>query len=273
MRLAAIRVIKPRRVRDVWRFLTIALALAALGAGEPVGSASTAINEAARIPPGSGEIQEFLSCELSDGVRYLAVPIPADMPWRVAIGMPRTSPKYASRKQGRAAAIEAMQEWERAIQTRLRWFELEFVEKDRDAPVQIRWKRRTVGNAQGRAGPTCKMEAGRIKAGGKMEVSVRSCPTCSTLTAEEIGLLIAHEFGHVLGLGHCLDCDSAMNYSWQTEERISVTAVDVDGVVRRFAAAGMRPSGGTGTLNPAHLVALAAETDPVPIPSATAHFR
>ena len=47
--------------------------------------------------------------------------------------------------------------------------------------------------------------------------------------------MIAHEFGHVLGLGHCLDCDSAMNYSWQTIGRVIVTGTDVEAVIRRFS--------------------------------------
>ena len=52
-------------------------------------------------------------------------------------------------------------------------------------------------------------------------------------------MLIAHEFGHVLGLGHCLDCDSAMNYSWETRDRVFVTQVDVEAVVRRFGGSGI----------------------------------
>ncbi len=43
-------------------------------------------------------------------------------------------------------------------------------------------------------------------------------------------MLFAHEFGHILGLGHCLDCDSAMNYSWHTRDRVFVTQTDVDAV-------------------------------------------
>jgi hypothetical protein len=190
------------------------------------------------IPAGSGVIEDFLVCELEDGTRARVFPTPADMPWRVSIARPRTSPRFGSTRDAREAAIESMRLWEGAIQTRLPWFELEFVEKDRKAPVQIRWKRRTSGTAQGRAGPTCRRSDGRIWAGGGMEVAVRACPTCSRLSVDEIRMLFAHEFGHILGLGHCLSCDSAMNYSWQTEGRVFVTQVDVEAVVRQRAAVG-----------------------------------
>ncbi|MBW2289303.1 MAG: matrixin family metalloprotease [Deltaproteobacteria bacterium] len=53
--------------------------------------------------------------------------------------------------------------------------------------------------------------------------------------------LVAHEFGHILGLGHCLDCDSAMNYSWHTRDRVFVTQTDVD------AVAGLCDDGDTTT--------------------------
>jgi len=198
-------------------------------AGPPDETANTAVE----IPAGSGVIENFLVCELEDGTQYRVFPTPAGMPWRVAIGRPRTSPKFGSIQDARESAIDAMRLWEGAIQTRLPWFELEFVEKDRDAPVQIKWKRRTSGTAQGRAGPTCRQRDGRMWAGGRMEIAVRACPTCDTLTVDEIRMLVAHEFGHILGLGHCLDCDSAMNYSWQTEDRVFVTQVDVEAVVRR----------------------------------------
>jgi predicted Zn-dependent protease len=59
------------------------------------------------------------------------------------------------------------------------------------------------------------------------------------LKLNEVRLLIAHEFGHVLGLRHCLDCDSAMNYSWHTRDRIFVTATDV----RTFLALVEQPNG------------------------------
>ena len=64
----------------------------------------------------------------------------------------------------------------------------------------------------------------------------------SILTSDQIRLLVTHEFGHILGLGHCLSCDSTMNYSWQTEGRTLVTQVDLDAVERRFAEAPPPPA-------------------------------
>ena len=78
-----------------------------------------------------------------------------------------------------------------------------------------------------------------------MDIATRSGPEIHEhLTIDELEMLVAHEFGHVLGLGHCLDCDSAMSYVWQQRDRIYVTDLDI----RTFIKLVSIPNGATGTL-------------------------
>jgi predicted Zn-dependent protease len=176
--------------------------------------------------------------ELPDGSPVYVHVTDADMPWRVSIGLPPVPPRDASRTRARLAAIEAMQMWERAIQPHVPWFRLEFVEKDRSAPVRFEWKRRIVGPWAGFGGNRVQTAGGLLRVGGVLEVSTQPDELLPAFTLDELRLLIAHEFGHVLGLGHCLDCDSAMNYSWQTRDRVLVTETDV----RTFVALLAQPN-------------------------------
>ena len=66
----------------------------------------------------------------------------ADMPLRVAIGLPKTPARDATPEETRLAAVSGLREWEFALRRLLPWFELEFVEREPSAPIQVEWSRR-----------------------------------------------------------------------------------------------------------------------------------
>ena len=173
-----------------------------------------------------------------DGTAGFLHVVPEDMPLVVAIGLPKDPPKRGSSRDAREASIDAIRQWESAIQPRLPWFEVRFVEKDREAAVQIQWKRRITGPWAGFGGMRYAIRDGVLRVGGAMEISTRPADL-SALAVKDVRRVVAHEFGHVLGLGHCHTCDSAMNYEWNTEKEISVTELDVN----TFVALVAQPNG------------------------------
>ena len=155
---------------------------------------------------------------------------PSQMPLRIAIARPRISARDGGTRKTREAAIAGMRRWEEAFEPHLPWFRLEFVEKDEDADVQIEWRemKSAGGDAAGRAGFGWERTGEGVRIRGRMRLAVQpSYPVKTALRLDEVELLAAHEFGHVLGLGHCLDCDSIMSYSWNTLGRTLVTKLDL----------------------------------------------
>jgi hypothetical protein len=160
----------------------------------------------------------------------------ADMPLRVDVELPRLAARYASREQTDAAVIEAIRLWEAAIQPVVPWFRIEIVRDDPGAHVQVDWKTRIGGEAAGWGGTSWRAVDGRLEVRGRLEYATKPCLEISChLDLAELRLIVAHEFGHTLGLGHCLDCDSAMNYSWETRERLFVTDTDARTIRALFA--------------------------------------
>lgn len=150
------------------------------------------------------------------------------MPIRVSVELPKTAALNASLDQTKAAVTDGIRLWEKAIKQQLPWFALEIVGDDPDADIQVDWKRRIVGSAAGYGGISWRWTGSELLVTGHFEYATTPCnhPVCQ-LELDQLRILVAHEFGHTLGLGHCLDCDSAMNYSWETLERTVVTDTDV----------------------------------------------
>ena len=238
-------------------------AVAGVAEPEPTGPSEDApVLEAAEVPPPPPDTDAVLRAKVLDpglaaAPSYLRANVkdadgawayvhftPDDAPIVVAVGMPKDPPQYASRSDGREAVLDGIRLWVRALRPHVPWFAVQFVDEDPQADVEIEWKRRITGPYAGFGGIQYRIEGGALRVFGQMEISTRPSPTHLGLTVEEIQKLTAHEFGHVLGLGHCLSCDSIMNYSWETQ-RVLVTSTDVKTYLELLAQPnGVRHTGG-----------------------------
>ena len=187
--------------------------------------------QAREVPPGYGTIRDFLPCEYPEGSGRWVVLSEANMPLRVSVGRSNRPPKGGTREEAREVVIEAMEEWAEAIRTQRPWFRLEYREADVDADVSVRWKRGSSARTQGQSQPWCGKRGGQLFTGGQMNVVLQACPTCRVMAMGELHGFVIHNFGHLLGLGDCINCGAAMNREWSLLGRPEVTRVDVEAAV------------------------------------------
>jgi predicted Zn-dependent protease len=167
------------------------------------------------------------NAEDTDGTPMYVHFTPDDMPLQVAVQMPKLAARYASLEQTRAAVVEAIESWQTAIQPVIPWFRLEIVSGPADADIVAEWRTRIGGDAAGRGGIGWSVVDGKLRAHGRLEYATKPCIEIRCqLELGELKLLMIHEFGHTLGLGHCLSCDSAMSYNWETRQRAFITELD-----------------------------------------------
>lgn len=165
-----------------------------------------------------------------------------DMPLRVYVDAPRRPALRASGAATRAAVMDGVRVWEQALQPAHPWFRIAFVDDESEAQIRIRWKRRLGGNLLGQGAIGWVLENGALRVEGRLEYTTQRCEGADLeclLDADDLRLVVAHEFGHALGLGHCLDCDSIMSYSFETRDRVLVTELDV----RTFGVLSAVPNG------------------------------
>lgn len=168
------------------------------------------------------------NAEDTDGTPMYVHYTPEQMPLRVAVQMPKLAARYASLAQTRAVVVEAVESWQAAIQPVLPWFRLDIVGDETGADIVAEWRTRISGDAAGRGGIAWSLVDGRLRARGSLQYATKPCLDIRCqLELGELKLLMVHEFGHTLGLGHCLSCDSAMSYNWETRERVFITDLDV----------------------------------------------
>ena len=179
----------------------------------------------------------------ADGTRAYVHFTPEMMPITIVVSDPFDAPAGGTPAEARRAVIEGFLLWEEALRVDLPWFRLEWVDTALGATLVVVWERRMSSPKRGRTRCralaveqlllSCRMElaVGRIPPPviggltGGIPVFQSSDSLVGRQTVRQLRNLAAHEFGHVLGLGHCW-CDSIMNYRTGRMVGAEITEID-----------------------------------------------